>query len=282
MYTNNISSTSGVIAIDSANISDYVRDSDDPVMSALSIGLRMPAGVSVDDLLANTGRARQHARRHPKRDEHPLTIAVDNDVLVVTGRLPRWEASTLSKHKNEFSHYCEHLRDELSKLAKPGVDVTLVPESVRGVTYTRERGLTSESALRDVFEYWRVHLFLDTMYSGSDFVHAAVPVRDEDSFGWSNGDCELRFRWVSKAEAVANDWSRCSLISCEVSCNPTGMASLLERATGVKVEEITGLGAEVVEAMLSSLQLSDTQHDDCCAHLGEILDPVLFFLGRQR
>ena len=119
MYSNNISSTSGVIAIDGANISDNVRDPNDPVISALSIGLPMPAGVSVDDLLANTWRARQHTRRHQKRNECPLAIVEDKDIVVVSGELPRWEASTLSRHKNEFSHYCKYLRDEFSKFAHP-------------------------------------------------------------------------------------------------------------------------------------------------------------------
>jgi len=278
MSSDNISNNHGVVTIDGTSIQDFVRKSDEPIISNLSLGLRAPAGTAVGDLFRDPSQQRRRLRRV----ESPLTLAVDMDVLVVTSELPRWEASSFSSHRNELAGYYQYLGEELSKIAKPGVDVALVPESVRRVTYGLDRGLHNESALRDVYEYWRVHQHLDPLYSECDFDTDATSFRDEHSFGWSTPECELRLRWISKAVAIADGRARNALIRCEVSCNPTGLASLLKRTGGAKVEEIAGLGAEVMEAMISSVQLSNTEHDDSTSHLGELLDPLRFFLGFQR
>lgn len=277
MSSDNISNNHGSVTIDGTSIQDYVRKPDEPIISNLCLELRAPAGTAVGDMFRDPG----HRRRNTRRVESPLTLAVDKDVLVVTSELPRWEASSFSSHRNELSRYYQHLGAELSKLAKPGVDVTLVPESVHRVTYGLERGLHSESALRDVYEYWRVHQFLDPMCSECDFDTDATPFRDEHSFGWSTPDCELRLRWITKADAIADGRGRNALIRCEVSCSPVGLVSLLQHTGGAMVEEIAGLGADAVATIISSVQLSNTEHDDSSSHLGEILDPALLFIGKQ-
>ncbi|MEN9306111.1 MAG: hypothetical protein RL173_43 [Fibrobacterota bacterium] len=266
------------ISVDRTELLACARRQGEPYIVEIAMDLELSAGVAVDDaFVASNEREQILKSMYP---DLTYTFDVDEGCLSVEGPLQgEWIGPNINiKRDCELDQHFDVIEAALAAVAKPGAYVHLTPGWMRGVTYRAERGWANAVSLRELFQYWSLHLDIELLDALEVFGEGLERVVEDNEFGWRSSECSLIFRWVTQAEAMESRLASHALIACDV-----GFADdVLERLLRLGVEESLCAHEAVgksVDAMRRMFRVLDWCADSNTrtAHLGGVVDPMTFF-----
>lgn len=274
VHAANGAATPSAISIDRSQLT-CTRRQGEPCIVHIGMDLDLPVGVAVDDVFIGADeRDLILERLYPE-----LTFAFGDDgVVTLEGeRQGRWinPDHDLGRDCEMDQHY-DIIEVALSAVARSGACVVLTPRWLRGVTYRAERGWANVASLRELFNFWSVHLDLVPGLSHEVIGVGVERVIGDDEFGWQSSECSIAFSWISQEKAINAGLSSHALIACDVSFADDILERLLGAEESYEAHDAVNKSSDAMRRLLGVIARC-ADNNSRTTYVGGLVEPMTFF-----
>ena len=266
----------GIITIDRTEIATLARMDNEPCLIEANIELMLPSGRGIEDTFVAKAE-----RELGVKDLAPeLSFSFDENSVIVTGPVQarRW-VDSYQVFESELEAHFDAIARALTAVTKVGVDVTLTPGLAHDVKYQHERGSHNESALRELYDNWRVNMTLEPQGLRFAFGDDIRAYKDEMSFGWEGKGWSIRYSWIPRLQAARDGLVLHALIRCDVQCDGRALHRIHRCKDRLGVHEAATKAGDLYRLFFLVSQLPDVVVDMKTVNIAGLISPQEFFFA---
>lgn len=266
----------GKITIDHGDIAGLEWMSSGPRITEINIELKLPQGRDIEDVFI------AKAERLPLLQDlaTELAFTFGEKSIYVNGPIQlRGGFDQHQEYECELEGFYAAIEHALSALTKAGADVTLVPGLAHEVQYSHERGSHDEAALRNMYDFWRVNLFMEPQGLRLPMGTSFKIVKDERSFGWDGDGWTFRFTWIPRHKALGCRLASHALIRCEIKCEGHLLQRIQRCEEKLHVHEAFSIAGNLYRTFFDVCGLPDVVVRKKTVNIAGLISPWKFFFG---